>query len=213
MAAGPQQRKRRRDVPGSKARELLSHPWRVRIMEVLHNREMSVSQFVDEGLIPELERESREEAISLLSYHFRKLRRANLLEVVAVVPGRGSNERIYRAFMGVHHNDEDWADLSREERQAITPMTLSSLTGLAELAVLYGTFDQRVDRHLSWVPLELDERGWSELGPVLNGVLGIVLRIKDEAKARLEASGEQPVRAVFGQMLFESPPLESPDRA
>lgn len=212
MAAGPQQRKRRRDVPGTKARELLSHPWRVRIMEAVATREMSVSQFVDEGLIPELALESREEAISLLSYHFRKLRRARLLEVVEVVPGRGSNERIYRAHMGVLHDDEEWAQLSREEREAITPVTLSSLTGLAELAVLYGTFDKRVDRHLSWVPLELDERGWSELGPVLNGLLEIVMRIKDEAKARLEESGEPPVRAVFGQMLFESPPLASPDR-
>lgn len=213
MAAGPQQRKRRRDVPGSKARELLAHPWRVRIVEVLISRDMSVSQFVDEELIPELAKETREEAISLLSYHFRKLRRARLLEVVEVVSGRGSNERIYRARMGVHHSDEEWAQLSREERQAITPMTLSSLTGLAELAVLYDTFDKRVDRHLSWVPLELDERGWSELGPVLNGLLDIVLRIKDEAKERLEASGEEPLRAVFGQMLFESPPLPSSDRA
>lgn len=201
------QRKSRRKFPTSKVRKVLDHPFRVRIVEVLDNRPMSVSQFVDEGLIPQLANDSRPEAISIVSYHFRELRKANLIEIVERIPGRGREETIYRALMGVHHDDEEWASLPRATREGITPITLSSLTAIAENAVLYKTFDNRVDRHLAWVPMDLDEQGWSELSPVLNGLLEIALRVREEAKVRIAESGDVPIRTVLGAMMFETPPV------
>lgn len=207
MAAAEQKRRTRQEAPRLKFQKLLGHPWRVRILEALLQRDMSCSQMVDEELIPDLATKHRGDAISSLAYHFRLLREAGLIEVVDSIPNRGSHEHICRARSAPHHTTEEWSKLSADERRAITPMTLSSLTGLAEAAVIYGSFDNRVDRHLAYVPLELDEQAWADLGPVLDGVLDIIMRVHAEAKVRMARSGETPIRATWGQMFFESPPL------
>lgn len=205
--------RRRRDAGGSRSNALgaLNHPWRVRIMEVLSERSMSCAQFVDEGLIEELREEPRDEAISMLAYHFRLLRRTGLIEIVERVPSRGSQEQICRARIGAHHTDEEWAKLSRQERRAISPITFHSVVARAEGAMIHDTFDARIDRHQSWLAMTLDERGWDELGGLLNGVLEAVVQLNDEAVARLAASGEKPIRATWAQLGFESPPLPSTD--
>ncbi len=212
--AATQQRQKRQEIATSEARKLMSHPWRVRIIEALLQRDTSCSQMVDEGVVPDLASKPRPDAISQLAYHVRLLVKADLAEIVRSIPARGSHENILRARVAAHHDDEEWAQLSLEEREAITPSTLSNLFGLAEAAAHYGSFDNRVDRHLAYVQAELDEKAWSDLGPVLNGMLDIVLRVKHEAKQRLEASGEEPIRVVWGQMMFETPPLPArPDAA
>src|SRR5262245_33506857 len=99
--------------------KVLHHPWRIRIMEVLSEREMSVSQFVDEALLPELAQSPREQAISDLAYHFRELREVGLLEVIEQNHRRGSTELICRALEPAYHTDDEWAELPLEERRPI----------------------------------------------------------------------------------------------
>jgi hypothetical protein len=187
--------------------EALHHSWRIRILDVLAERKMSVAQFVDEGLIPELVSMDRHLAISKLAYHFRVLRHAGALEVVEQNPRRGSTELVCRASVRAHFTDEQWAKLPLRERQALSLFVLHELIARAKSALHYGTFDSRVDRHLSWLAMETDEQGWSEMAAVMNGMLDTVTEIHSESKERLEASGEQPIRATWGQLHFESPPL------
>jgi DNA-binding transcriptional ArsR family regulator len=187
--------------------EVLHHPWRIRILDVLAERSMSVAGFVDEGLIPELARMDRHLAISKLAYHFRVLRQAGALEVVEQNPRRGSTELVCRATARVRFSDDEWAKLSQPERAALSQFVLHELIARAESAVQRDTFDSRPDRHLSWLAMEVDERGWLELADVMNGVLDAVSAIDRDSKERLQASGEKPIRATWGQLHFESPPL------
>jgi DNA-binding transcriptional ArsR family regulator len=187
--------------------ELLNHPWRVRILDVLVERNMSVSQFVDEGLIPELAPMDRHLAISKLAYHFRVLRNAGALEVIEEHSRRGSTELVCRASVRAHFPDEQWKKMPQHERRAISQIVLHAFFARAECAVQHDTFDSRPDRHLSWLAVEVDEQGWSEIASVLNGVLDTVTAIQRESKGRLETSGEKPIRATWGQLHFESPPL------
>jgi hypothetical protein len=168
---------------------------------------MSVSQFVDEGLISDLAEQPRDRAISALAYHFRALREAGTLEIVEQNPRRGSTELVCRACARVHFTDEQWAKLEEHQRLAISQIVLEAFLARAESAVHLGTFDSRLDRHFSWLAMEVDEQGWSDLTGVLNGVLDTVTAIHHESKERLGASGEQPIRATWGQLHFESPPL------
>ena len=55
--------------------------------------------------------------------------------------------------------------------------------------------------------MEIDEQGWSEMATMLNGVLANVMAIQRESRERLDASGGVPIRATWGQLHFESPPL------
>lgn len=205
--------KKRRDAGGSRSNALgaLNHPWRVRIMEVLSERAMSCAQFIDEGLIEELVEVPRDDAISLLAYHFRLLQREGLIEIVEMIPKRGSHLQICRARIGSHHTDEEWAKLSPQERQAISPITFHSVVARAEGAMIHGTFDARIDRHQSWLAMTLDERGWSELSDLLNGILEAVVQLNNDAGERLDASGQKPIRVTWAQLGFESPPLPQGD--
>ncbi len=193
--------------------EVLHHPWRTRILEVLNERDMSVSQFIDEGLIPDLAGQPRDRAISSLAYHFRALREAGAIEVVETNPRRGSTELVCRACARALVPDEEWSRLPLAQREAISRVMLDSFIARAESAVHQGTFDSRIDRHVAWLAMEVDERGWAELAALLNGVLDTVTAIQNESRGRLEASGDRPIRATWGQLHFESPPLLAAPRA
>lgn len=190
--------------------ELLHHPWRTRILEVLNERSMSVRQFVDEGLIDDLVGRPRDRAISALAYHFRALREAGAIEVVEEHPRRGSTELVCRARARAHVTDAEWVELPLHQREALSQVMLNSLIARAESAVNHGTFDSRLDRHIAWLAMEVDEQGWSELAATLNATLDTITAIQLEAKQRLEASSERPIRATWGQLHFESPPLLAP---
>jgi len=190
--------------------EVLHHHWRVRILEVLTERDISVSQMVDEGLIPDLVGVERSKAISKLAYHFRELRAAGAIEVVEENPRYGSTEHVCRGAARAHITTEEWAKLPIEQRRAISRTMAQGLMARTEGALLHDSFDSRVDRHIAWAPMNLDEQGWSAMADLLDGTLDAALRISAEAEARLKRSGEQPIRTTWGQVHFEAPPLPPP---
>lgn len=189
--------------------DLLHHPWRIRILDVLVERNMSVSQFVDERLIPDLPTD-RGQAISNLAYHFRVLRSAGALEVVEQNPRRGSTELVCRACARAYLNDAEWAQLPVHKRQALSEIMLHACFARIERAIHDHTFDSRPTRHLAWLAMELDEQGWSQVTDLLNRVLEMVIEINRRAKERLRDTGEAPIRTTWGQLHFESPPTPAP---
>jgi hypothetical protein len=80
------------------------------------------------------------------------------------------------------------------------------LAARAEGAMMAHTFDSRTDRHLSWIAMEVDERGWTELMSTLATTLGDVTQIRHNARDRLAASGDKVVPVTVGMLGFESPP-------
>ncbi|MGD9735559.1 MAG: hypothetical protein AB7V58_08135 [Solirubrobacterales bacterium] len=180
---------------------------------MLNERNMSVSQFVDEDLIEDLADRPRDRAISALAYHFRALREVGAIEIVEQNPRRGSTELVCRATALVHFNDQEWAQLPTHQRLAISQIVLQAFLARAESSVRLKTFESRMDRHLSWLAMEVDEQGWSEMTDLLNGVLEGVTEIHRESRERLDASGERPIRTTWGQLHFESPPLPTPPAA
>jgi hypothetical protein len=186
--------------------EVLHHPWRVRVLEVLSERDMSCAQVVDEGWIPDLAELDRNQAISKLAYHFRLLRRVGAIEVVEENARRGSTELVCRGRARAYFSTEEWAKLPKETRRVISLTVLQGLMARAEGAVLHDTFDQRVDRHLVWSPMKLDEQGWSEMAALMDGMAEAAARINKGADGRLKESGAEPIRSTWGQLHVESPP-------
>lgn len=203
-----------RDLPVAERErfEALHHPWRVRILEVLSERDMSCAQVVDEGWISDLKGLDRSEAIPKLAYHFRVLRRVGAIEVVEEHAKRGSTELVCRGLARAYFSTEEWAKLPRETRRVISRTVFQGMMARAEGALLYDTFDERIDRHLVWSPMTLDEQGWSEMAALLDGVAGAAAQINKEADARLKESGEEPIRSTWGQLHIESapPPASEP---
>jgi hypothetical protein len=80
------------------------------------------------------------------------------------------------------------------------------LVARADGAMRAGTFDARTDRHLVWMPMQLDDRGWDDLMSTLATCYAEVEQIRHDAKKRLAASESEPIPTTFGLLGFESPP-------
>jgi len=208
---GKKKRADRRSPDAQTICEALKHPTRVRILEVLCDEDISPIRFLRRGLLPPgIDFEgSDKDALSHVAYHFKELLKADCIVLVKTIPRRGTNEHIYRSKMLALHTDEDFEALDVKQRRDISRSTLQMLIARAEGAIYQGTFDKRADRHLSWVPMELDEQGWEDLRDLQAETLERAQGIKAAAIARKHERGEEDdtptFTATFGALAFESP--------
>ena len=185
---------------------VLKHPLRVRILEVLNEGPRSPSQFVEEGLIPKEHYTNYQQALSLASYHFRELQKEGCLEVIESIPRRGAVEHVYEGKARVYFDDAEFEGMPRDSRRKLSRISLQGMVARADRAIAEDTFDARPDRHLTWMPMQLDERGWSETIAKLAATFEELTQIRHDASDRLAASGEEVVTATVAMLGFESPP-------
>jgi DNA-binding transcriptional ArsR family regulator len=192
-----------RDTLKLTASAALRHPMRVRILEVLNERDMSPVEFLHQGLAPKSD--TSQTTLSHISYHFRQLAEDGCLEVIERVPRRGATQHVYRGNGRSFFTDEDWARMTMAERRDISRSGYQGIAARTEGAMMADTFDSRHNRHLTWNTLDVDEQGWSELMGALLECFENVERIRRETKKRLQASGEDGFIATVGILGFESP--------
>jgi DNA-binding transcriptional ArsR family regulator len=173
----------------------LSHPLRAHVLTILNERVSSPNQMAEE----------LGEPLGNVSYHVKALVELQCIELVSTTPRRGAVEHFYRAIERPYFSERDWSRLPRSLRQAISDVGLQLIWDDVADAIEGGTFETRVDRHLSRYPLVLDERGWEELGEVLAGLFEKTVEIESESAARLAESGEEGVSSKLAVLLFESP--------
>lgn len=177
----------------------MAHPLRVRILEVLNLRDMSPIEFCREGFAPD------SMDVSHVAYHFRELAEYGCLKVIEENKRRGSIEHVYRGIGRAYFSDVEWSALSLEERERISKTVVQGLLARIEGAAMTGTFDERDDRHLSWIAMKLDEQGWAEMATTLGAAFGEVEQIRNDAERRLAESGEAAIPATCAILGFESP--------
>jgi hypothetical protein len=186
------------------AASVLAHPVRVRVLEILNERDMSPVEFCREGFAP------ANMDVSHVAYHFRELAEYGCLTVIEENKRRGSIEHVYRGVGRAYFSDSEWADVSPEDKARITKTVFQGLLARVESAVMTETFDRRADRHMSWIAMKLDAHGWREMATTLGAAFSEVEQIRGDAEARLARSGEKPIPATCAILGFESP--SAPDR-
>jgi len=165
----------------------------------LSGRPMSPSQFLEQvggGDITEIAR------------YFRQLADWGYLEVIEERLGRrrgASIERIYKVVRGAHLDTSTWEGLPRFQRDVVSDSILGSYFNRVSEAVAAGTFDQEVDRHLSWDGVVLDQGAWKELGSELDDILHWLLTLEDEADNRLTEVGGERISTIVSLAAFRSP--------
>lgn len=199
-----------REIEGKKRIETicnaLKHPLRVRILEALNEGPRSPSQFVEEGLIPKEHYNTYQQALSLASYHFRELEKEGCLEVIESIPRRGAVEHVYRGLARVYFNDAEFEGMPPQTRGRLSRISLQGLIARADRAIREDTFDARADRHLTWMPMQLDERAWGEVIATLAKTFAQLTVIREDARDRIAASGEKVIPTTVAMLGFESPP-------
>jgi DNA-binding transcriptional ArsR family regulator len=173
----------------------LAHPVRMHLLGVLSHRDISPAEFARE----------RGEPVSNVSYHFRALEKLNCIEVVRTRPVRGSTEHFYRRTETVVFDDDSWPRLPGEARQIVASSILRDLVGRMTKAIQAGTFTAREDVHITWKPVHLDERGWSEVTAILASAFEAIGEAEVRAVQRMAESGEEGLVATVALAGFESP--------
>src|ERR1700761_4582768 len=105
---------------------VLGHPLRVRILEVLSERDLSPVEFCREGFaLDDVE-------VSQVADHFRELAEYGCLEVVEGDKGRGSAERVYRGVGRAFFSDPSWSEVGAEAKALITKTVFEGLLSRVE---------------------------------------------------------------------------------
>jgi DNA-binding transcriptional ArsR family regulator len=133
--------------------KVVAHPVRVQALSILAERPASPKEIAAELDAP----------VGNVSYHVRELEQVGLIELVDEKKRRGAVEHFYRAITRPLLDDSQWEKLNPEERQSFSAWIIQLILADASQALSAGTFDARDNRHLTRVPLQVDEEGWREL--------------------------------------------------
>jgi DNA-binding transcriptional ArsR family regulator len=183
--------------------KVVGHPVKVRALTVLTERSASPKEIADQLDLP----------IGQVSYHVRVLEEMGMIELIGTRQVRGAVEHFNKAVRRPSLSDEEWAELSLEDRERFSIWIKQQEMVDAALAFDAGTFDRRTDRHLSRVPLVLDEEGWGELTQFMNEGLETILEIQARSSERLSRQGGEGGFPVAASMsCFEMPEGKAPPK-
>jgi DNA-binding transcriptional ArsR family regulator len=172
---------------------VLAHPIRCRALTIFAAREASP---VEIGLELGI-------GASHVAYHVRILLKANLIAIVEEVPQRGSIEHRYVAIDSQRLTDEQYSELTPEERARRVYNTLCFAVADANCALSSGRFEQ--SHHLNRIPMQIDRVGWSEVLDLCNFMQGELFRIQEVCRDRMDGTGATSIPALVFSTFFELP--------
>jgi DNA-binding transcriptional ArsR family regulator len=174
----------------------MGHQVRVHALAILNERVASPNEISKE----------LGESVGHVSYHIKVLKECECIELVDTAPRRGAMEHYYRATDRAFLDAEEWAAIPDSIRPGLSASALKTVINDAASSLLAGTFDKRIDRHLSWTPMIVDEQGWEELQVGLREMLGKVLEIQGSSAERLAKADATGIPVSVAMMGFEAPP-------
>jgi len=174
----------------------MGHQVRVQALIILNERVASPNEISKE----------LGESVGHVSYHIKVLKECECIELVDTAPRRGAMEHYYRATDRAFFDAKEWAALPDSIRPGLSSSGLKTVFNDAASALLAGTFDKRIDRHLSWTPMIVDEEGWDDLKDGLEAMLEKVIEIQASSAARLAKADAAGVPVTVAMMGFEAPP-------
>jgi DNA-binding transcriptional ArsR family regulator len=171
----------------------LSHPLRMQLLSLLDGKVASPVELATR----------LGEPIGNVSYHVRMLADLELIELVSTTPRRGAIEHHYRAIERPFLSEAQWARIPRGTRKGVSASVIEHIVGDLRAAVVADTLDVRADRHLSRLPLVVDEEGWRDLMSLLSDTLHRAFEIQAESAARLVESRAEGFSAEVALAGFE----------
>jgi DNA-binding transcriptional ArsR family regulator len=199
----PRSEKKQRPKTGRVAKldrrlaQALRHPLRTEIIAILSDTCASPREMAD-TLGAELPN---------VSYHTKELLKLDCIEVVDTEQVRGALKTRYRATTKMLLDTPDWERLGKAVRGGISINALNEVTGRASDAIEAGTFDQRTDRTLITMKMDVDEQGWQDANEALRGAYERIGEIEVEAALR-KAQGAETFRMTVSLLGYPSPTKE-----
>lgn len=172
----------------------VSHPTRVRVLEALQGRTASPTEMA----------KKMSESLGVISYHVNILDAVGAIDQTGTQPKRGTIEHFWTARPRSFIGHQDWRAVPLSIRGGVTKEAFRSFLARFVNAMQAGTLDARDDTTLNWMPVTVDDQGWTEIAELLDGTLRDVMRIAAECRDRLGSKDGIPI--VTGLAAFEVPP-------
>jgi DNA-binding transcriptional ArsR family regulator len=177
--------------------KVMAHPLRVQSLTLLTERVASPKEIAKTLGV----------GVTKLSYHIRELEKVGLIELVDEKKRRGAVEHFYRATIRPMLDNEESGELSFDERQALSSQIVQLTIGDVAKAFDAGTIDDRIDRHLTRIPVLVDEEGWQELVEINASAFQATLDVQAASAERMaQSKGEsEGIHVSASIFCFEVP--------
>lgn len=173
----------------------LAHELRVEILAILNERMASPNELAKE----------LNEGLSQVSYHVKVLKDYNCIELVKTEPRRGAVEHYYRATSRAFLTDRDWHQLPDSVRTGMSADLFKMIMDDVVASLEDGTFDERKDRHMSWTPMFVDEKGWADIRGILGKALKDVMAVQAECVKRTAKADTEGFNVSVAMLGYEVP--------
>lgn len=181
----------------------MSHPTRLRAMNVFWEREASPREIAAE----------LGEPINNVTYHVKQLLELGCIELVAERPARGGRvvEHFYKAVSSSTFWDAELEQLGSEEKETLDLAILKLMAGDLGEALLSGSYFELEDNNLVRIPMLVDAEGWTEAKEILERAFEELMALRETIANRVAISGEEPVPTKINIIQFKSPSPRRPD--
>lgn len=187
---------RSRDGLSSSMIKAMSNPMRLDALRLFNERAVASPNEIANAMDVDVNR---------LSYHVKVLRDCGCIELVDTAQRRGATEHYYRATEQANVTREISKFLPRSLREGLTAEAITAIFERIAESIDADAFDARDDRHVSWMPLTVDEQGWQDFVELKAATLEREMEIEAESRKRLAGSGTSGIQATTVSLLFESP--------
>ena len=173
----------------------LAHELRAEILAILNERMASPNELAKE----------LDEGLSQVSYHVKVLKDYEVIKLIKTEPRRGAVEHYYRATSRAYLTDRDWHELPETVREGMSADLFQMIVDDVVASLEAETFDAREDRHMSWTPMIVDEKGWIETNGILHEALKQVIKVQEACIKRLAKSDEGGFNMSVSMIGYEMP--------
>jgi DNA-binding transcriptional ArsR family regulator len=179
---------------------IVAHPTRARAFSILAERTASPVEIAQEiG-----------KDVGHVGYHVRKLQELNLIELVDERPVRGAVEHFYRAIARPFVNEKEFAEMSLDDREAVTRYLLQLHVADVSRSMDEHVFDARPDHWMIRLPMVVDEEGFKELGALHAEMYERTLDIQARSDERRTGTDDEGIPTMSTNMFFETPTRQRP---
>jgi hypothetical protein len=179
--------------------KVFADPLRMKILAECNMREMSPKLF---------HKEFGGGSLSRVSRAFEVLAEYDWLYPTRTETGgkrRGAVEHFYRATASAVFDQTIWPDVPDSMKALVSWRILETFTEQVREAMEAGTIDAREDRHLTWTPLRLDQKGWENVIARVDSIFHWLFEEQEEANLRMAETGEKAIPMTVALAAFESP--------
>jgi predicted transcriptional regulator len=124
------------------------------------------------------------EGLSQVSYHVKVLKDFGMIELTRTEPRRGAVEHFYKATQRAFVPSGVASDIPKVAQRIIGNGILENIERDVADSLKGGTFYERDDWHVGWLPVDLDEQGCEDAEKLADKFIDDFLKLESESVSR-----------------------------